>query len=144
MTARPDRLSILATTDGRERSGMTAQLVGELELPLLQTIGLERFDAIAAIEEARAAHWLARTDMGYCVTRLEDVTAILRDKRFHSALSILPQMSGMPELEEPQPASQVHPLHGGRRARPPAPARGPRLHAALGQSPPPDHAGRAR
>ncbi len=79
---------------------MTAQLVGELELPLLQTIGLERFDAIAAIEEARAAHWLARTDMGYCVTRLEDVTAILRDKRFHSALSILPQMSGMPEMEE--------------------------------------------
>ncbi len=80
---------------------MTAQLVAELELPLLQTIGLERLDAIAAIEEARSQHWLARTDMGYCVTGLNDVTAILRDKRFHSALSILPQMSGLPELEAP-------------------------------------------
>jgi cytochrome P450 len=78
---------------------MTPQLVHDLDLPLLQTIGLERFDAIAAVEVAQAQNWLARTDMGYCVTRLEDVTAILRDKRFHSALSILPQLSGMPELE---------------------------------------------
>jgi cytochrome P450 len=66
-----------------------AQLVSELELPYLETIGLERADAIAAVKEARAQHWLARTDMGYSVTRYEDVTAILRDKRFHSALSML-------------------------------------------------------
>jgi cytochrome P450 len=75
---------------------MTTQLVQEMDLPVLQTIGMERRDAIAAIGEARARHWLARTEMGYCVTRLEDVTAVLRDKRFHSALSILPQMSGLP------------------------------------------------
>ena len=78
---------------------MTPQLVEDLELPLLQTVGLDRPDASAAVEEARARHWLARTDMGYCVTNLDDVTAILRDKRFHSALSILPQLAGMPELE---------------------------------------------
>jgi cytochrome P450 len=80
---------------------MTAQLVHELDLPVLQTIGMERLDAIAAVKEARSQHWLARTEMGYSVTGLHDVTAILRDKRFHSALSILPQMAGMPELEEP-------------------------------------------
>ncbi len=74
---------------------MTTQLVTDLELPLLNTIGSERDEALAAIEVARAQHWLARTEMGYCVTRLDDVTAILRDKRFHSALSILPQMSGL-------------------------------------------------
>ena len=79
---------------------MTAQLVHEMELPLLQTIGMERLDALAAIDEARAQSWLAKTEMGYCVTRLDDVTATLRDKRFHSALSILPQMSGLPELGE--------------------------------------------
>jgi cytochrome P450 len=79
---------------------MTVQLVHELDLPVLQTIGMERLDAIAAVNEARAQHWLARTEMGYSVTRLHDVTAILRDKRFHSALSILPQMAGMPELED--------------------------------------------
>jgi cytochrome P450 len=79
---------------------MTVQLVHELDLPLLQTIGMERLDAIAAVNEARSQHWLARTEMGYSVTGLHDVTAILRDKRFHSALSILPQMAGMPELED--------------------------------------------
>jgi len=79
---------------------MTVQLVHDIDLPLLQTIGMERLDAIAAIDAARAQHWLARTDMGYCVTRVEDVTAVLRDKRFHSALSILPQLSGLPELED--------------------------------------------
>jgi cytochrome P450 len=79
---------------------MTAQLVHELDLPVLQTIGMERLDAIAAVSEARAQHWLARTEMGYTVTGLADVTAILRDKRFHSALSILPQIAGLPEMEE--------------------------------------------
>jgi cytochrome P450 len=72
------------------------QLVSELELPHLDTIGLERRDAVAAIEVARAVHWLARNEAGYSVTRLEDVTAILRDKRFHSALSIIQRA---PELE---------------------------------------------
>jgi cytochrome P450 len=72
------------------------QLVSELELPHLDTIGLERRDAVAAIEVARAVHWLARNEVGYSVTRLEDVTAILRDKRFHSALSIIQRA---PELE---------------------------------------------
>jgi cytochrome P450 len=79
---------------------MTAQLVHEMKLPLLQTIGMDRLDAIAAINEARSQSWLAKTEMGYCVTGLDDVTAILRDKRFHSALSILPQLSGLPELGE--------------------------------------------
>jgi cytochrome P450 len=77
---------------------MTAQLVHDLELPQLQTVGMERLDALAAIDEARAQSWLAKTEMGYCVTRLEDVTAVLRDRRFHSALSMLPQMSGQLEL----------------------------------------------
>ena len=65
------------------------QLVSELELPYLTTVGLERHDAIAAVKAAREQHWLARTDMGYSVVGLADVTAVLRDKRFHSALSII-------------------------------------------------------
>jgi cytochrome P450 len=74
---------------------MAAQLVHELELPQLNTVGMDRLNAIVAIEAARSQHWLARTDLGYSVTRLEDVTAVLRDKRFYSALSILPQMQGV-------------------------------------------------
>jgi cytochrome P450 len=72
------------------------QLVTELDLPHLDTIGLERREAIDAIEAARAVHWLARTELGYSVTRLQDVTAILRDQRFHSALSMIEQA---PELQ---------------------------------------------
>jgi cytochrome P450 len=78
---------------------MTPQRVTDLELPLLNTIGMERLDALAAVQAAQSQHWLARTDMGFTVTHFEDVTAILRDKRFHSALSILPQMNGLPESE---------------------------------------------
>ncbi len=66
-------------------------LVSELELPSLDTVGLERQDAIDAIEKARSVHWLARNELGYTVTRLQDVTAILRDQRFHSALSMIEQ-----------------------------------------------------
>jgi cytochrome P450 len=95
---------------------MTAQLVHDLDLPVLQTIGMERLDAIAAVKEARSQHWLARTEMGYSVTGLHDVTAILRDKRFHSALSILPQMSGLPEPVEPRRQSILS-MEGDEHAR---------------------------
>ena len=72
------------------------QLVSELDLPHLDMMGLERREALDAVEAARSVHWLARADLGYAVTRLQDVTAILRDQRFHSALSIIEQS---PELE---------------------------------------------
>ncbi len=72
------------------------QLASELELPYLDIVGLERLDAVAAIEAVRSVHWLARNDVGYTVTRLQDVTAILRDQRFHSALSMIEQA---PEFE---------------------------------------------
>ncbi len=74
------------------------QLVSELNLPHLDTVGLERQEAVDAIEAARSVHWLARTELGFAVTRLQDVTAILRDKRFHSALSMIEQS---PELRGP-------------------------------------------
>ena len=92
-------------------------MVQEMDLPLLRTIGMERRDAIVAIDEARARHWLARTEMGYCVTRLEDVTAVLRDKRFHSALSILPQMSGLPERAQPRRRTSILSMEGEEHAR---------------------------
>ncbi len=76
---------------------MHAQPVSELDLPYLDTIGLERREAVDAISEARARHWLARTELGYSVINLQDVTSILRDQRFHSALSMLEQA---PELQD--------------------------------------------
>ncbi len=80
-----------------------AQLVSELELPSLDVVGLQRQEAIEAIEAARAVHWLARNELGYTVTRLADVTAVLRDQRFHSGLSVIEQS---PELQGTSPVGE--------------------------------------
>ena len=72
-----------------------ATTVHDLELPELDTFGLDRAEARAALEAARAEHWLARMPLGYTVTRYADVVGILRDRRFHSALSLIPQMAGI-------------------------------------------------
>ena len=80
-----------------------AQLVSDLEIPYLDVVGLQRQEAIEAIEAARAVHWLARNELGYTVTRLADVTAVLRDQRFHSGLSIIEQS---PELQGSSPGGE--------------------------------------
>ena len=80
-----------------------AQLASELEIPYLDVVGLQRQEAIEAIEAARAVHWLARNELGYTVTRLADVTAVLRDQRFHSGLSIIEQS---PELQGSSPGGE--------------------------------------
>jgi cytochrome P450 len=72
-------------------------IVHDLDVPEIDIFGLDRDAALAQFDAARRQHWLARTALGYAVTRHEDVTAILRDRRFHSALSLLPQMAGIPE-----------------------------------------------
>jgi cytochrome P450 len=73
------------------------QLVSDLNLPHLDTLGLERREAVDAIAAARSVHWLARSELGYSVTRQQDVTAILRDQRFHSALSMIAEA---PEFQD--------------------------------------------
>jgi cytochrome P450 len=70
-------------------------LAHELDVPEIDVFGLERADAIAAFEEAAKQHWLARVPLGYAVTRYDDAVAVLRDRRFHSALSVLPALSGV-------------------------------------------------
>lgn len=69
--------------------------VDELDLPDLDVQGLDRMQALAALAEARTQHWLARTTMGYTLTDYPDVVALLRERRFHSAMSLIPQMSGV-------------------------------------------------
>lgn len=69
--------------------------VHELDLPEVAIEGMERGEALVVLQAARDRHWLARMPLGYGVTRYEDVVAILRDRRFHSALALLPQLSGI-------------------------------------------------
>jgi len=72
-----------------------ATIVSDLELPEVDLFGLQRDEARAVFEAAREKHWLARMPLGYSVTRYADVVALLRDRRFHSAISLIPQMAGV-------------------------------------------------
>ena len=74
---------------------MVAISAYELDLPMLDTAGLERSEALVAAAEAGRQHWLARTPLGFSLTRYQDAVACLRDRRFHSALSLIPQMAGI-------------------------------------------------
>jgi cytochrome P450 len=74
---------------------MSATSAHDLELPELETAGLERSEVLAAIRRARAEHWLARTPLGFMLSDYRDAVAVLRDRRFHSALSLIPQMAGL-------------------------------------------------
>ena len=77
-----------------------ATSVYELDLPELDMMepgGRQR--ARAEIAAAREEHWLARNPMGFIVTTYDDVAAILRDRRFHSAFSMLAELSGLEDDE---------------------------------------------
>lgn len=74
-----------------------ATSVNELELPEVDMFGLERQEAIAQFETVRDQHWLARMPFGYTVMHYSDVVSILRERRFHSALSFIPAMQGVDE-----------------------------------------------
>jgi cytochrome P450 len=74
---------------------MAATSAFELELPSIDASELDRADELVAMRRARATHWLARTPMGFMLTDHDDAVAVLRDRRFHSALSLLPEMAGL-------------------------------------------------
>ena len=71
----------------------------ELTLPEVNFMDVSRAEAMVGFAEVREQHWLARQPFGYVVLRYEDVVAILRDRRFHSALGMLPQMAGIDDPE---------------------------------------------
>jgi cytochrome P450 len=81
---------------------MSVISVHDLDLPELEIVGMERMDALDAIAQARSKHWLARGTLGFVVTDYADAVAILRDRRFHSAVALIPQMAGLEPNERYQ------------------------------------------
>ena len=75
--------------------------VFDLDLPVLKTDELDRLEALEEANSVAAESWIARTDLGVAVLHQADVAAILRDRRFHSALSRIREMNGVegPESE---------------------------------------------
>lgn len=94
-----------------------ATSVHELDLPEIDIFGLERAEALAAFEAARDAHWLAKHPFGYTVMRYDDVVAILRDRRFHSAISMMQTMQGVQEDLFDRPQQSILAMEGPEHAR---------------------------
>ncbi len=77
--------------------------VHDLDLPEVDTTGMARDEALAVVASARERHWLARTPLGFSVSRHDDCVSLLRDRRFHNALSLLRQMNGLEPAGEEDP-----------------------------------------
>ena len=71
---------------------MPATPVSELDLPLLG-LGEDRNERLRAGLEVANTSWIARGEIGYSILRYDDVVAVLRDKRWHSAVPLVIEMS---------------------------------------------------
>jgi cytochrome P450 len=92
--------------------------VYELDLPDVDIVGMGRDEALDVIAEARAHHWLARSPLGFSLSRQEDCVSLLRDKRFHNALSLLREMNGLEPDESEEPRRQsILSMEGDDHAR---------------------------
>lgn len=67
----------------------------ELDVPFYDPGVETRESRLGTIASLRAQSWLVRTPMGFTLTRYDDAVALLRDRRFHSALSMLPKVQGL-------------------------------------------------
>lgn len=74
--------------------------VAEVDMP---EIGLDadasEVQRRAALTDLAARTWIARTPLGYVITRHADVTAMLRDRRWFSAIGLIAQMQGVDDPE---------------------------------------------
>ncbi len=78
-------------------SQTTATSVFELELPVLDFLdaGLTFDEQADTVAEAARQSWIARNPFGFSVLHYDDVVAVLRDKRWHSASSRILEMYGI-------------------------------------------------
>src|SRR4249919_2148073 len=79
----------------------------QLDLPEI-TLADGDYEARRAMRASLAGdQWLVRNMFGYEVLRYEDATAVLRDKRWHSAVSRIPELMGItnPDFLERQQVS---------------------------------------
>lgn len=91
--------------------------VFDLDLPAFDPEGLDRAERIAALTAVQSQHWLARTPLGFSVTRYADVVALLRERRFHSGLSMLPQMQGVEGSDFEQRRPSILSMEGDEHTR---------------------------
>jgi cytochrome P450 len=76
-----------------------ATLASELVLPEI-TFADGDYEQRRNLRQSLASdHWVVRNLFGYEVIRYEDATAVLRDRRWHSAVSRIPELMGITNQE---------------------------------------------
>jgi cytochrome P450 len=93
--------------------------VHELDLPEIDMFGIDRWSGVEKIDAVRKQSWIAKMPLGYTVYEYEDVQAILRDRRFHSAIALASAM-GMDDMlrrnrEQPSILAMEGPEHSRLR-----------------------------
>ncbi|HEU4842069.1 MAG TPA: cytochrome P450, partial [Ilumatobacteraceae bacterium] len=75
---------------------MGATIAFDLDIPTLDLeFEPDREVASATLRAAAAQSWIARNPLGFSILHYEDVVALLRDKRWHSATSKIMEISGI-------------------------------------------------
>lgn len=71
--------------------------VNELDLPELplEIRQMERSESTKLYRSIAQESWIARSLIGYSILHYDDVTSILRDKRWHNAVAKLPELMGI-------------------------------------------------
>jgi len=77
----------------------TATPAAELDLPSIDDPSLTDTERQALVESLASQHWIVRNAIGYSMLQYNDVIAVLRDKRWHSAASKIPEMMGITDSE---------------------------------------------
>ena len=76
-----------------------ATAASELEIPSLNVFDVPFEQAQQVMRDLASEHWIVRNPFGFTLLRYVDVAAVLRDKRWHNAASIIPQMMGITDPE---------------------------------------------
>jgi len=83
----------------------------ELDLPTIDpSVEVDRAARTRRYQELVAdGHWLVRTLIGFAVISYDDVTGVLRDRRWHNAIAKLPEMMGItdPDFTEGRRSSII-------------------------------------
>src|SRR3954447_6397169 len=75
---------------------MATTAAQDLDMPALD-LELEPVREVSseALRQVAAESWIARNPFGYTILRYDDVVAMLRDKRWHSAASKVMELGGV-------------------------------------------------
>jgi cytochrome P450 len=96
---------------------MVAVSVHELDIPDFDPVGLDRETRRRLLTTIQHEHWVARTPLGFSIVRYTDAVALLRDRRFHSALALIPRMQGLDDTTMEDRRPSILSMEGDEHAR---------------------------